>query len=65
MKDIPKAMIGVLVFIGMQRFVDVVSNLFIKPNIPNQMDQQERDAIRLFVEIITIVVLVFLIKKIC
>jgi hypothetical protein len=65
MKDIPKAMVGVLVFIGMQRFVEIVSNLFIKPNIPNQMDPQEKDAIQLFVEVITIVVLVFLIKKIC
>lgn len=61
--DLRLATISVLVFTGVNRMIEVLNNFIIKPNIPDNLDPQERDAIRLFVEIVTIALLIFTIKK--
>ena len=61
--DIRAATLGVLVFTGIDRMIEVLNNFVIKPNIPNEWDPQERDAVRLFIEIIMITIFIFIIKK--
>lgn len=63
--EIQTAAMGVLVFAGMQRMIEIITNYFIKPNIPKHIDPQERDAIRLIIEIIVISVFLIIIKKFC
>lgn len=63
--DLRQAALSVLVFLGAQRIIDVIADYFIKPNIPNHLDPQERDAIRLTIEILIISIAIFVIKKFC
>ena len=63
--DVKSATASVLIFAGVQRVIEVITNYFIKPNIPDRIDPQERDAIRLVVEILAISLLILIIKKFC
>ncbi len=63
--EITQAILGVLVFVGIQRVVEIITNYFIKPNIPNYLDSQEKDAIRLTIEVLVISFSIFVIKKFC
>lgn len=63
--DMRQASLSVLVFLGAQRIIDVITDYFVKPNIPHNLDPQERDAIRLTIEILIISIAIFIIKKFC
>lgn len=61
--DLRTATISVLVFVGVNRMIEVLNNFVIKPNIPQHWDPQERDAVRLFLEILMVTMFIFIIKK--
>lgn len=63
--DLRTATISVLVFVGVNRVIEVLNSFVIKPNIPQHWDPQERDAVRLFSEILMVTTFIFIIKKFC
>lgn len=61
--NIPKVLLGGLVFILVQRVLSVISIMCIKPNIPDNLGDDHKEAIQTALEAVILIVTVLILKK--
>ena len=61
--NLTKVLLGGLVFICVQRILSVITLLCIKPNIPDGLGQDRKEAIQMAMEAIILVMSVVILQK--
>jgi hypothetical protein len=61
--NVPKVLLGGLIFICVQRILSVISIICIKPNIPDSFEDNHKEAIQTALEAVILILTVIVIQK--